>query len=317
MKKLLRLLAYLFAGLLIIVFAYMVVNYHADIPVDDLKAKYTNSSSKFMDLDQMKVHYRDEGNAADSIPLVLIHGTASSLHTWDAWVETLKTEHRIIRLDLPAFGLTGPNPQDDYSLTYYSKFLHDFLEKLGVKHYALAGNSLGGSIVWHHALDYPDQVSKLILIDAGGYSTKGKLSGGAAGFKIAKIPILNKLVSIITPKSIIRKSLLDTYGQDSLVTDQLVDRYFDMLLRAGNRDAVVKRFAAVFKADSHRIKTIKTPTLILWGDLDQLIPVEHAELFHQDLPNDTLVILKGIGHVPMEEAPKASADAVRAFLKKK
>ena len=316
MKKIFKYLAYLLLALVAVVVGYMALNYHADIPVEALKANYTNAESEFMALDDMMVHYRDEGNPTDSTPLVLIHGTASSLHTWDGWVEDLKNEHRIIRLDLPAFGLTGPNPKDDYSLAFYSQFLHDFLQKLGVKHYALAGNSLGGSIAWHHALNYPNEVTKLILVDAGAYSIKGKLTGGSIGFKIAKIPVLNKLVSIITPRSIIKKSLLDTYGQDSLVTDELVTRYFDMLLRAGNRDAVVKRFAATFKNESERVKEIKTPTLIIWGDLDQLIPVEHAQSFHQDLPNDTLFILKGVGHVPMEEAPKPTADAVRAFLRK-
>ena len=151
MKKFLKIVAFSVIALLVLVLGYAALNYHADIAVDDLKAKYTNTESEFMDLDGMKVHYRDEGNPSDSIPLVLIHGTSSSLHTWDAWVQDLLPSHRIIRLDMPAFGLTGPNPQQDYSLDYYAHFLHEFLGKLSVKHIYLAGNSLGGSIAWHYA----------------------------------------------------------------------------------------------------------------------------------------------------------------------
>lgn len=312
MKKTLK---YLGFALLALVIGYLALNFRADKSVIELMPQFANGESEFMDLDHMRVHYRDEGDATDSIPVVLIHGTSASLHTWDGWTAALKASHRMIRLDMPGYGLTGPNEQGDYSMHYYAEFLHRFLQRLGIKKCYVAGNSLGGAIAWHYAHNYPEGVEKLILIDAAGYRSKGKLGGGALGFKIAQMPVLSTLMKYITPKGIVKKSLLDAYGNDDLVSDTLVNRYFAMLLREGNRAALQQRFTTPLPPDdSALIKQIKCPTLIMWGDLDQLIPVEHAQRFSEDLPNDTLVIYKGLGHVPMEEQAQLTAKAVAVFL---
>ena len=193
-------------------------------------------------------------------------------------------------------------------------FLHRFLQTIGVKQYYLAGNSLGGSIAWNVAVAFPQEVKKLILLDAGGYTTPGKLKGGNLGFRIAKMPIIKNLVRYVTPRGIVEKSLKDTYGDDSKITDQLIDTYWEMTLRTGNREALIKRMEQGWTADASKIKTILCPTLIIWGDLDQLIPVEHAELFHRDILNSKVEILKGVGHVPMEESPESTAQLTAKFL---
>lgn len=151
---------------IIVALAYL---YKNDIPLDVLKKQYTNEQSKFINIDGVEVHYRDEGNKNDSIPLVLIHGTSSSLHTWDSIVPALSDKKRVIRMDLPAFGLTGPHPQRDYSVDFYTQFIDAFLNAIGVQQYSIAGNSLGGSIAWNQALRYPNKVKQLILINSGGY----------------------------------------------------------------------------------------------------------------------------------------------------
>jgi pimeloyl-ACP methyl ester carboxylesterase len=115
--------------------------YRNDIPVEKLKLLYASPASKFLPLMGMNVHYRDEGNTQDTIPIVLIHGTSSSLLTWDSVVDHLKDKHRIIRMDLPAFGLTGPNPTRDYSFDFYTQFVDSFLQKLQVKKCIVIGNS--------------------------------------------------------------------------------------------------------------------------------------------------------------------------------
>ena len=142
-----------------------------DIPREKLLNKYANDASQFIELNGMEVHYRDEGQG---FPLVLIHGTASSLHTWDVWTEELKDSLRIIRLDLPAFGLTGPHPSHDYRLDTYASLVDELLIYLGVESCYLAGNSLGGAIARKYAENYPQKAQKLLLIDPGGYrSNKG------------------------------------------------------------------------------------------------------------------------------------------------
>lgn len=288
---------------------------YKDISVNELKPAYAIAPSDFLSLDGMDVHYRDEGNMSDSIPIVLIHGTGASLHTFNDWTKVLKKERRVVRMDIPAFGLTGPFPNRDYSLEHYVEFISNFLSAKKIDKCILAGNSLGGRIAWNFAVTHPKKVHKLVLIDASGYPTKAKSVPMA--FRVAKIPLLNKILTFITPRSMVRSSVENVYSDKSKVTDALVDRYFNMTLREGNRQALVDRMIAVYNDGnaSQQIKTIQQPTLILWGDQDLLIPVSNAYQFDKDLPNSSLVILKDVGHVPMEESPTESLTALTTFLK--
>ena len=178
---------------------------YRDIPVSELKVNYANNASSFILVDGMEVHYRDEGDLTDTIPIILIHGTASSLHTFDAWTEILKKTKRVIRMDLPAYGLTGPFPDGNYSMAHYTVFLKEFLKALNIKQCVLAGNSLGGQIAWNYALEQPKMVNKLILIDVAGYPLKSK--SVPIGFKIGRMPVLNKILTFITPRFIVKSSV--------------------------------------------------------------------------------------------------------------
>lgn len=307
-------LKYAIVILAILMFTLSMVYYQKDISLVDIKTKYADKDSKFIDLMGMQVHYKEEGDKNDSIPLVLIHGTSSSLFTWDSSVSILQKEHRIIRLDLPAFALTGPSPEHDYTMEYYSRFIDSFLFRLQIKHCFLAGNSLGGGIAWYYTFLHPDKINKLILVDASGYITTTKVKGSLV-FTLAKIPILKNILKWITPKSIVKISLEDAYGDKSKVTDRLVTLYYEMALRSGNRQALLDRMQLGFQMESNLVKQIKTPTLIIWGDKDQLISVESAYLFNKDIRNSQLEIYKGVGHVPMEEEPKRFATSVNLFLK--
>lgn len=263
----------------------------------------------------MPVHYRDEGDPFDSIPLVLLHGTSSSLLTWDSCTKAWIAEHRVVRMDLPGFGLTGPNPTKDYSIEMYVKFLDSFLQEQNIDQFYLAGNSLGGLIAVHYAVAYPDKVKKLILLDPAGYPVEN--AKGSLGFTLAKIPVLNKILTIATPRSIVRKSLEDVYGNKALVTDALVEQYHDLTCRAGNRQALLVRLTMEQKADTTVVSKVSMPTLIMWGAEDQLIPVNNAYKFQRDLPMDTLVVFPGVGHVPMEESPELVIPLVGKFIHKK
>lgn len=303
---------FLWSSAFLFVLVVLSLSVRFDIPVEELKIKYAGKASKFLPLMGMQVHYRDEGPASDSIPLVLIHGTSSSLHTWDKLVSKVSEKKRIIRFDLPAFGLTGPSPENEYSFEYYSTFIDSLFSKLKIQQCMLAGNSLGGSIAWNYAVRFPDRVHGLVLIDAGGYPKKDEK--GSLGFKIAAMPGVNNLLLFITPKSLIRKSLEDAYADKKMVTDALTERYHDLILRAGNRRAALSLFKNPMRADTSAISGIKTPTLIIWGKEDQLISYEQAYRFQRDIQGSRLVMLDHIGHVPMEEAPDLVADALMKFI---
>lgn len=313
MKKLFKYLGYFLLTLLIGSSVILIAVAQKDIPRAQLKNKYANSPSKFMPLMGMQVHYRDEGNKVDSMPVLLIHGTSSSLNTWDSLINYLPSNKRIIRLDMPAFGLTGPSPENKYSYTYYSDFLNAFLKELKVQQCIIAGNSLGGGIAWHFALDYPQEVAKLILIDASGYPKINEK--GSLGFKIASIPILNNLLLYVTPKSLVKKSLETVFVDQNLITEERITRYHELLLAEGNRKAALSIFKNRFDQQTNRIKDIQQPTLIIFGEKDQLINSDNAYLFQKDIKNSKAVILKNVGHVPMEEAPKATAELINEFIR--
>lgn len=313
MKKLFKYLGYFSLTLLIGLSVILIAVAQKDIPRAQLKNKYANSPSKFMPLMGMQVHYRDEGNKVDSMPVLLIHGTSSSLNTWDSLISYLPYNKRIIRLDMPAFGLTGPSPENKYSYTYYCNFLNAFLKELKVQQCIIAGNSLGGGIAWHFALDYPQKVAKLILIDASGYPKINEK--GSLGFKIATIPVLNNLLLYVTPKSLVKKSLETVFVDQSLITEERITRYHELLLAEGNRKAALSIFKNKFDQQTNRIKNIQQPTLIIFGEKDQLINSDNAYLFQKDINNSKAVILKNVGHVPMEEAPKVTAELINEFIR--
>lgn len=298
--------------ILIVIVVVLAFLYKRDIPVEQLKKKYTNEQSKFININGVLLHYRDEGNQGDSIPLVLIHGTSSSLHTWDSIVPALTDKKRVIRLDLPAFGLTGPHPQRDYSIAFYNQFIDNFLNAIGVQQYIIAGNSLGGSIAWNQTLLYPNKVKQLILINSGGYPKKNEK--GNIGFKLASTPIVGDVLLKFTPRGIIRKSVEDVYADKTKVSEDLVQRYFDLLLREGNRQATLDIFKQRKFGGTEKIKLIQTPTLIIWGEDDQLIDVSNAYLFQKDIRNSELVIIPKTGHVPMEENSSAFLSALSSFI---
>lgn len=284
-----------------------------DKSVAELQAKYAPPPSQLVPIDGMTVHLRDEGPRDDPQPIVLIHGTSASLHTWDGWVAALKGQRRVIRFDLPGFGLTGPSPDNQYTTARYVQFITAVYNHLGLKHTVLGGNSLGGALAWETALALPDRVDKLILVDAAGYPMTPK--SVPIGFKLASISALKPVMSKLLPRGMIESSLRNVYGDPSKVTPELVDRYYDLTLREGNRTALGERFKqTVWGEHAVNIPLIKQPTLIIWGDQDQLIPPEHAAQFKRDLPQSQVVMFHGLGHVPHEEDPVNTVATVKTFL---
>lgn len=310
MKPFVKVLGLFFGLLLLVLF----ILFERDRPVKELIPIYANSSSQFMSILGMQVHYRDQGVQSDSVPLILLHGMSSSLNTWDSVVFYLANHRRVISLDLPGFGLTGPSPENMYNFDYYNKFIDSFTRRLQLTKFTLVGNSMGGSIAWNYALFNPAVVDKLVLIDAAGYPKRGE--SGSLGFKIASTPVINNILLFATPKALVRKSLETIYFDQSRVTDAQVERFHDMAIREGNRAAALLIFKGSFGTFQFKgkIKEIKTPTLVLWGEKDNLISVENAYQFNQDIKGSKLEVYPNVGHVPMEEVPERVAKSILDFI---
>jgi pimeloyl-ACP methyl ester carboxylesterase len=297
------------AGLLVLGAA----TWEPDRPAAELEARWATPPSTFVDVAGMRVHLRDEGPRDDPAPVVLLHGTSASLHTWDGWTDVLSRERRVIRFDLPGFGLTGPFPDDDYRLAHYLSFTSSLLDALGVTRCVLAGNSFGGQIAWELALAEPARVERLVLVDAVGFPLNPEST--PIGFRLARAPVASRLMDYFLPRAVIAASVRDVYGDPSRVSDALVERYFELTLREGNRHALAQRMAHIEPdPDTSRMAAIRAPTLILWGARDRLLPPEDAERFAREIAGSELVVLEGLGHVPHEEDPARTAAIVQAFI---
>ena len=292
--------------------AGVVATWAPDKPVQELAARYAPPPSQFIDGGGQAVHVRDEGPRDDPVPLVLLHGTSASLHTWDGWAEALRGQRRVIRFDLPGFGLTGPNASGDYSIATYVRFVQAVLDRLGVQRCVIAGNSLGGQIAWATAYSLPQRVEKLVLVDASGYGVEPK--NAPIGFVLAGTPVLRELMPYTLPRGVIESTVKHVYGQPEKVTPQLVDQYVDMTLRAGNRRALVRRLEQGYLGDLSQLRSLTLPTLVLWGGRDRLLPPEHAQRFAQDIAGARVRVFERLGHVPQEEDPAATVAAVKEFL---
>ena len=289
--------------------------YAADVPLAELKAKYANAESEFVDLGEgLTVHLRDEG-PADAPAIILLHGSNASLHTWDEWTQRMKDKYRIIRFDQPGHGLTGPHPKDDYSVAAFADVVDRVAANRRLGRFTLGGNSMGGGIAYGYAKTHPEKLAGLILVDSGG-QPEAKPTALPIGFRIMQWPVINQLATIITPRSIIDQSLRSSVSVGSYIDDAEVDLYWELLRRPGNREATLKRFGqrSAQPKDAFDPKPLATPALILWGEEDKLIPVSSAAWFAKRFPDSRTHIYKGIGYIPMQELPDESARDVTEWM---
>ncbi|OYU82137.1 MAG: alpha/beta hydrolase [Burkholderiales bacterium PBB5] len=288
-----------------------------DRAVETLVARWAPPPSSFLDLQGQLVHLRDEGPRGDPAPIVLIHGTSASLHTWEGWAKALRGQRRVISLDLPGFGLTGPWAGSwagrDYTGAEYARFVLATLDRLGVQRFVIGGNSLGGEVAWRVAAAAPQRVSQLLLVDASGY----RRSAGEIplGWQLARLPVLGRLTEQLLPRPLITQGLVTVMGDPSRITDAMIDRYFELTLREGNRAALLQRARHWTAGEGvDHVTGVSAPTLILWGGRDRVLPPDLAQRFADDIAGSQLQRFDTLGHIPQEEDPVATVAVVRRFL---
>ena len=304
---------YLLLILAVALAVYIYANWAPDMSVKALSKRWAQSPSTFVNVAGMNIHLRDEGPKTDPEPIVLLHGTSASLHTWDGWADELSLQRRVIRFDLPGFGLTGPDPSNNYTIERYAYVVAALLKHLKLDKVVLGGNSLGGYVAWATAITYPDRVTKLILVDASGYQFEPE--SVPLAFKLSQYPIASLLLQNVLPKCVVAKSVKNVYGNPDLVSDELIQRYYELSLREGNRAALKERFKqSTPGALVDKLSTISMPTLIMWGCKDRLIPPKLGAQFNEDIANSQLIVFDYLGHVPHEEDPQTTVLAVKEFL---
>ena len=285
-----------------------------DIPRAALVAKYAQAPSQFMTLaDGANVHFRDRG--PKSAPaLILIHGSNDSLFTWEPWAARLSNTFRVVSIDMPGHGLTGPVPSGDYSEQAMTDVVGRVANRLALARFAIGGNSMGGGIAARFAEEYPQRVTQLILVDAGGMPVRGTRHIPLA-FRLAGIPVLNLSLLYVTPRFFVVEGLDDAIVRKAIIDDRMIDRYWDFARMEGTRDATLRRFGIPHDDFVARyVHRIAAPTLVLWGEEDRLVPVEAGRLYAHAIRGAKLIVYPATGHLPQEEVPDKSAADVRNFL---
>jgi pimeloyl-ACP methyl ester carboxylesterase len=283
--------------------------YTPDRPRAALEAKYLASPGDYLDVAGLRLHLRDSG-PKEAPAVIMLHGFGASLHTWEPWAQALSGDHLVIRFDLPGFGLTGADPSGDYSDGRTVQVLAALMDRLGLQRASLVGNSIGGKIAWKFAALHPDRVDRLVLISPDGFASPGFEYG-----KKAEVPAMVRLMRYALPTFMVRQSLAPAYGDPTVLTDELVTRYRDLMLAPGVRDAMIARMEQVMLEDPEPLlRGIRAPTLLLWGGKDAMIPVANAADYLRNLPHAKLVTFPDLGHVPQEEAPDRTLAVVRQFL---
>lgn len=309
--KWLRYLAFGLVGMLAVgSVAFLVAAWvYRDIPAEELEARYTTPASRFLNVDGVRIHYRDEGSGQ---PLVLIHANFGSLLSWDSWVDALKDQHRILRFDLTGHGLTGPDPSGDYSLERAVRLTERFVDALGLTRFAIGGTSLGGTVAMHYAAAHPERVERLILLSPGALEGRSQQKAGRS------VPPIANILKYITPRALAAYMLKSRFGDPTKVDDKLIDQWYEMWLREGQRAAILARLRTYSSADLETVTAaVRVPTLILWGEKNPQAPVGQAEELRKMLVNargGQIITYPGVGHMAADEAGPVIARDVRAFL---
>lgn len=270
---------------------------------------YTSYKSKFIIIDGLRIHYRDEGMGT---PIVLLHGFAASLHLWNDWVDELSKKYRVVTIDLPGFGLSDSPPKGKIDVLHYLGYIRELLLDLNITNCHMVGNSFGGWLTWEFALAYPKLIDKIVLISAAGYFTENTKPKTV---ELASKPFFLRILKTGVPRFVVKRILGNSYGDKKKITEYEVNRYYGLINREGNLMSLFKIASQNVNLDVKRIKKIKNNTLIMWGTLDAIIPITDGFKFNKDIKKSKLVVYKGVGHIPQVEVAQKSLIDLKKFLK--
>ncbi len=284
--------------------------FYRDIPAAELEAKWATPPSQFIEVDGLRIHYREDGQGP---VIVLAHANFASLFMWEPWVAALKGQYRVIRFDMAAHGLTGPDKSGDYSLERSVKLLGLLLDALKVDKATLVGTSLGGTVSMRYTVGHPERVERLVLISPG--SLESNVRGSSSP---PNIPRAVNAIALVTPKSLARYMLTSNFGDKSKVTESLVDQWYVLWRRDGNRVALLDRLRQYVSGDVEKtIGSVRVPVLLIWGEKNKQVPVANAYEFQKLLigaPRVELKVLPGVGHMAVQEAPEETVRVLRQYL---
>jgi pimeloyl-ACP methyl ester carboxylesterase len=287
---------------------YAVQESKAPVPAADLV-----DYGSFTVVDGINLHVQVEGLEKGSrTPIILIHGFTASLYTWRFNIDELGKSFPVYALDLPGFGYSDKPKDFQYDLDGYADFIVRFMDAFKISEAILVGNSMGGGIAIKTALNHPDRVAKLVLIDSVGYK---EVKGRFLVFVLMKYPVVGEVLMSLNHRSVVERSLKGgPYYDSSFVTDDVVDSYYNVYKTEYARKVplvVMRNLMKNYPFEDGDIKNIKVPTLVIWGSNDNLIPADVVENFTRDIEGSSAVVFPETGHMPQEE----KSDLVNGLIK--
>lgn len=283
-----------------------------DIPREKLEARYLAAPADMVEVSGATLHIRETG-PPEAQAVILLHGFASSLHTWEGWAQSMAPEFRAIRIDLPGSGLSPPDPTGSYSDERSVALLKALMDERRIERADFIGNSIGGRIAWRFAAAHPDRVRRLVLVSPDGFASAGFEYGTAP-----EVPFVMHAMRYVLPRWALRPNIEIAYADPAALSQETLARYHELLLAPGNRAAMINRMEqTVLRDPVPMLRGIEAPVLLLWGEKDGMIPLANAQDYLRELPDAKLVTLPDLGHVPQEEDPTASVIPVLEFLRAK
>ena len=309
--------------ILIILFISIYNSVYFDVSKNEIIAKHAKGASDFLELaDGSKIHFRDEGNKDDKA-LLLVHGFNGSLFNYEPLVPYLSDNYRVISLDLPAHGLTGAVESDLYSHQAYQNVIEEVVEILEVDKFYFVGHSMGGMIAWRYALDNLDQLNGLIIIGSAFFGNEQEfedfqtINAPPLAFELIESKFFIRLLEFITPRILVKEGISQSVYDQSIVTNELVDQFHDIILMEGTRVSIGK-LAEVheddFIADPLDLRKITIPSLIIHGEEDNLVNIRFIDHFIEQIPNSKLISYPKTGHMIPMEVPLELSEDIRKFI---
>jgi len=250
-------------------------------------------------------------------PIILIHGYGAGIWVWEKQIDPLSRFYQVIALDLIGHGFSD-RPRIDYTPETYIYFFKDFMEVLGIERATLIGNSMGGGLAWAMAISFPKKVDRLILINSIPPDVLSWLKGKSFRklIYVKNIPFLIYLAIATRNKNSIKRVLMDCVLNDKLITQDVLNRQYEISMIKGTTWVLYSTFKNAKRAldFKEKLQMIYQPTLIIWGEKDEILPVSVGEYLHRTLPRSRFHLVPNSGHIPMWESPEDVNEVLIKFL---
>lgn len=284
--------------LFVLVFLFLLLRKDNTVPIEELREEMAIAQSFFFEYQNTRCHYTDEGTGD---PVVMIHGLGDSFRIFDEFAAELSKEYRVVRLDLPGFGISDvPSKKqvDGELIDFYASCLSALIDDLELDKFHLIGNSLGGWVSWHWAANHSNQLKSLTLLASAGFEldrVKKNITKGV----LEHIPAF--MLKRGMPKSVARFNLKACIYHDDLIKEEYVQNNYRMINKRGTLQFMFALLESSAMPVPSRMEAIACPSLVVWGNKDRIVPVSHAALFDSHLAKSEVLIYDKCGHYPQIE----------------